>query len=323
MPLSRSTFLRATAALSITSPAAAQSTPVINRIRIATLNAPDMKAVAEWYVKWFDYVVTDQGAVDAALAQSWGARKMAGKPFTVLSSKGSPDVYIRIVQGDPAPAFNPRTTYGWGSLEFIVSDLEAVYKKLKAGGIGIFREPASLGGLFASIHAMQIYGPMNMSHNLAVDTGDPAKSNLPVAKSLVDRTFLIGVNGPSLKALSDFYVGTFQMTKGPDYDYPIPVLAEALNMPKDHKFALSLVRSAQKGNTIELHDLPAPGGPRAQVPGQLPPGVGVVSFGVKNLDALNVNYLTPPAVHAGKAYAGRRAATLKGAAGELIELIEE
>jgi catechol 2,3-dioxygenase-like lactoylglutathione lyase family enzyme len=315
--------MRATAALAVTTPAVAQSAPLINRIRIATLNVPDMKSVSDWYKTWFDYVVADEGRIDAGLAQSWGAAGMTGKPFTLLSSKGSPDVHIRVVQGDPAPVFNPRTTYGWGSLEFIVSDLDALHKKLKAGGIGIFREPASLGGLFASIHAMQIYGPMNMSHNLAVDTGDPAKSNLPVAKSLADRIFLIGVNGPSLKALSDFYVQTFQMSKGPDYDYPIPVLAEALNMPKDHKFALTLVRSAQKGNTIELHDLPPPGGPRAQVPGQLPPGVGVVSFGVKNLDAVKADYLTPPALRAGKAYNGRRAATMKGAAGELIELIEE
>jgi len=322
MHLSRSTFLRVAAALSIAGPAAAQSTPLINRIRIATLNTPDMKGVSDWYVTWFDYVLADQGVIDAGLAQSWGAPDMAGKPFTLLSSKGSPDVYIRVVQGDPAPAFNPRATFGWGSLEFIVSDLDALYKKLKAGGINIYRDPASLGGIFASIHAMQIFGPMNMTHNLAIDTGDPAKSNLPVAKSLVDRTFLIGLNGPSLKGLSDFYAESFKMTKGPDFEYPNAVLSEAMGLSKDHLFKLGLVRSGQKGNTLELHDLPE-GTPRPQVSGQLPPGVGMVSMGVKSLDGLTRPTLTKPAVYAGKAYAGRRSATLKGAAGELIELIEE
>lgn len=301
----------------------AQAEPAIQRIRIATINTPDMNGVADWYVKWFGYKTAEAGKIDAKLAAGWDAPGMAGKPYTLLSSDGSPDVFLRIVQGDVAPKFNPRATYGWGSLEFIVDDLDAQYKKMKAGGVNIFRDPASLGGIFASIHAMQLYGPMDITHNMTVETGDREKSNLPVARSQVDRMFLVGLNGPSLAAIRDFYADNFGMTKGPQYDYPIAVLAEALNLPKDHLFTLTLVRSAQKGNTIELHDLPPPGGARPLVEGQLPPGVGVVSFGVRNLDALNVKFVAPPAVYTGKAYAGRRSAALKGAAGELIELIEE
>lgn len=323
-PVSRPAFLRAAAALAIAAaPAVAQAQPLIRRIRGATLNAPDLEGVAGWYRRWFEYTLNERGTVDAALAESWGAPGMAGKPYALLTSAGSPDVFLRIVQGDPAPPFNPRTTYGWGSLEFIVADLAATYEKFKAGGIGIFREPASLGGQFASIHAMQIYGPMAMTHNMTVDTGDQAASNLPVAKSAVDRMFLVGLNGPSLTALRDFYAATFKMRTYPNYEYPIPVLAEALGLPKDHLFALTLVRGAEKGNTIELHDLPPPGGPRPSVAGQLPPGVGLVSFGVSDLDALALPYLRSPAVRSGAAYKGRRAATLTGAAGELIELIEE
>lgn len=310
------------AALVVGTPGA-RAAPVIERFRAATLNSEDMAGVAQWYIKWFDYRVREQGTLDAGLARSWGVPAMAGRAFMLLSSDGSPDVYLRIVQGDKAPAFNPRTTYGWGSLEFILKDLDLQYRKMKAGGVGIFREPASLGGIFASIHAMQVFGPMNMTHNLTVETAPAETSNLPIARSQVDRMFLVGLNGPDLAALSAFYVQTFAMTKGPDYEYEIPVLAEALNMPKDHKYKLSLVRSAQKGNTIELHDLPKPGGPRPVVPGQLPPGVAMVSFGVKDLNAVTAPYIAAPATRPGQVYAGRRAATLTGAAGELIELIEE
>ncbi|MSO98436.1 MAG: hypothetical protein EXR11_09505 [Rhodospirillaceae bacterium] len=298
-------------------------TPLIKRFRIATLNSPDMAGVADWYKTWFGYNVVETGSVDDSLALSWGTPNMAGKPYTLLSSKGSPDVCLRVVQGDATAKFNPRATYGWGSLEFIVEDLDSLYKKFKAGGVKIFREPGSLGGQFASIHAMQIYGPMEMSHNMTVETGDREKSNLPVAKSEVDRIFLVGLNGPNLEKLRDFYASTFKMSTFPNYTYPIPTLAQALNLPADHLFSLTLVRSAQKGNTLELHDLPSPGGPRPQVTGQLPPGVGLVSFGVANLDDLPLAYLNAPAVYSGAAYAGKRAATLKGAAGEMIELIEE
>lgn len=324
--LSRAAFVKSAAATALigVAPNLAQAAdaPMINRIRVATLNSPDMKSVADWYVKWFEYRVTETGKVDAALAQSWGTPKMAGAPFTLLASTGSPDVFLRVIQGSPAPAFNPRGTFGWGSLEFIVADLDGLYKKFKSGGIGIFREPASLGGIFASIHAMQIFGPMNMTHNLSVETGNAATSNLPIAKSTVDRMFLVGLNGPSLKDLSGFYSNVFKMTKGADFEYPNPVLSEAMGLAKDHLFKLGLVRSAQKGNTIELHDLPN-GAPRPQLEGELPPGVGMISFGVADLNALKLPYLGASAVRSSAAYKGRRAATLKGPAGELIELIEE
>jgi catechol 2,3-dioxygenase-like lactoylglutathione lyase family enzyme len=241
LKLSRTAFLKLTAALGATTalsacsepaPAPAEpkpAEPLLQRFRIATINTPNLQEVADWYTTWFDYQVRETGTVPAALATSWGTPAMADKPFTLLSSTGSPDVYIRVVQGDPVTEpVNPRTTFGWGSLEIIVQDLQAQYEKMKAGGVEIFREPASLGGIFESIHAMQLYGPMSITHNLTVETAPPEKSNLPVANSQVDRIFLVGLNGPKLDALSDFYVQNFNMSKGPDYDYPIPVLAEAL-----------------------------------------------------------------------------------------------
>ena len=298
------------------------NTPLIKRFRIATINTPDLPSTLEWYAKWFDFYTHQNDKVSDALAYSWGAPGMAGKRFSLISSVGSPDVFLRLVEGDKTAPFNPRTTYGWGSLEFIVDDLDKQYKLMKAGGVNIFREPASLGGIFASIHAMQLMGPMDITHNLTVEKGDRAKSNLPVAKSQVDRMFLIGANGPDLNALRDFYVKTFNMTKGPDYDYPVPVMADALKLPRDHLFKLTLVRSAEKGNTIELHDLPKPGGPRPVIQGQLPPGVAMVSFEVADLNVIAAHFLNSPEVQEGVAYGGKRSVTLKGAAGELIELIE-
>jgi hypothetical protein len=326
--MKRETFLKAAAAMATvaaTSPtrSSAQDAPLLRRYRVATLNAPEMSFVVDWYIKWFEYKVVETGRLSANLAAAWGAPDMSGRAYTLMTSQGSPNAYLRLVQGSPTPAFDPRSTFGWGSLEFIVQDLEELHRRFKNGGPTIFREPGSLGGAFASIHAMQIFGPMNLNHNLAIDKGDPAQSNLPVARSLVDRIFLIGVNGPNLDELQAFYASTFRMRTFPKYTYPIPTLAKALNLPDEHLFSLTLVRGAEKGTTVEMHDLPPPGGPRPQVAGQLPPGVGVVSFAVANLDELALPYIRPPAAYPGAAYAGRRAATLKGPAGELIELIEE
>jgi catechol 2,3-dioxygenase-like lactoylglutathione lyase family enzyme len=326
--MNRETFLKsaaAMAAMSVTSavPTHAQETPLLKRYRVATLNTSELKPTVDWYVRWFDYKVAETGRLSANLAAAWNAPDMSGRAYTLLTSQGSPDTFLRIVEGSPAPAFDPRATFGWSSLEFIVQDLDELYRRFQAGSIRIFRQPASLGGAFANIHAMQIYGPMDLSHNLAIDKGDPTASNLPLAKSLVDRVFLIGINGPNLDALQSYYATTFRMRPFPKYTYPIPTLASALNLPADHLFSLTLVRGAEKGTTVEMHDLPPPGGPRPQFKGQLPPGVGLVSFAVANLDDLKLPYIRPPTAYPGLAYNGRRAATLKGPAGELIELIEE
>ena len=92
--LSRAAFVKSAAATALmgVAPSLAQTgdAPMINRIRIATLNSPDMKSVADWYVKWFEYRVTETGKVDAALAQSWGTPKMAGAPFTLLAADCMP-----------------------------------------------------------------------------------------------------------------------------------------------------------------------------------------------------------------------------------------
>jgi hypothetical protein len=54
----------------------------------------------------------------------------------------------------------------------------------------------------------------------------------------------------------------------------------------------------------------------------LPPGIVSTTFAVADLDALKVDWIAPPTRHEGLAYQGKRAGTLRGPAGELIELIE-
>jgi hypothetical protein len=54
----------------------------------------------------------------------------------------------------------------------------------------------------------------------------------------------------------------------------------------------------------------------------LPPGIVSTTFAVADLDALKVDWIAPPTRYAGLAYQGKRAGTLRGPAGELIELIE-
>ncbi|MDX2224452.1 MAG: VOC family protein [Rhodospirillaceae bacterium] len=298
-------------------------TPLINRIRYATLAAPDVDAAAAWYTRFLGYRIIDVGKVDTDLAASWGAPKTAGRTYTVMVSPANRDVGVRVVAADPVPGADADTTFGWGGLEIIVQDTYKVHEAMKAGGVEIVRAPASLGAPFASIHAMQVKGPIGEIIALTTETGDPATSNLPVPQAPIDRIFLVGVSGPRIDALRDFYLTTFKMRPGPVFDGPSPRRAKALGLPATEVFPMTLVRSAERGNTIELHALPAPAKARPRADGQLPPGVAIVSFGVASLDIAGVAYLTPPASRPKAGYGGARAATFIGPAGELIEFIEE
>lgn len=86
---------------------------------------------------------------------------------------------------------------------------------------------------------------------------------------------------------------------------------------------LTTIRLGQRGNLLELDGYPPTAGARPQARGLLPPGIALVSVAVRKLDALKLDYLTPPKLRPGALYRGARSATVRGPAGELLEMIEE
>lgn len=297
--------------------------PLIGRIRMATLATSTPDKTVAWYQRWLGYRLVESGRIDRALAASWNAPKTEGRTFTLLAPAGAGDVFVRVAAIDPVPDFKADTTFGWSSLEIIVDNLDKLAAEMKAGGADIVREKAALDPPFASIHAMQVHGTAEEIVNLSSETGDRAKSNLPMPRAQVDRIFLLGMAGPDVDALRSYWVETFRMRPFARYDLPIPIVSKALGLPMETIYPSTLVRAAERGNTVELHAFPPPAKARPRPPGQLPPGVAIASFAVKSLDGLGVRFVAPPAARPGAAYGGKRAATTVGPAGELIELIEE
>ena len=294
-------------------------TPLIRRIRMATVGAPDVATLVEWYTTWLGYQVAEDGLVSPNVAASWGAPAMTGRRYVSLAPEGGGDVYIRAVEIDPVPEYRPMTTFGWNAIEIIIDDLEALNERMIESPFEIIGEPHSLGGGFASIHAMQVVGPAQEVLYLTTETGDREKSTLPIPRSFVDRPFIMILAGPDIDALENFYVEKFGMGAIPHFQSSITMISEALGLPDDHVFELGLLRGGERGNNIELDTYPAEAGPRIATEGQLPPGIAMTSFAVPNLDAIDIDFIQPPSA----LYGPRRAATFAGPAGELTELIED
>lgn len=293
--------------------------PLITRIKSATIGAPDIGKVEELYTKWLDYKVKERGTVTEAVAKSWGAPKMAGRPFITMHSAGTDDVYIRAMQIDPVPGYKAMTTWGWNSIEIIVEDPDKVYEKLKASPFRHVGGPAFLSGGNSTIRAVQFVGPAEETIYLTAETGDRSKSGLPIPKSFIDRPFIMVLAGPDAQALSKFYTETFLMGGYPPRATPIGLIAAAQGLPADHQFQLGLARAKERGNNIEIDGYPPSSKARPRNDGQLPPGVAMTTFSVNNLDGLKVKFITEPV----KLSNDRRVATFIGPAGELTELIEE
>jgi hypothetical protein len=294
-------------------------TPLITRIKMATVAASDVAQIEKLYNEWLDYKTIEKGKISEAMANSWGTPKMAGRPFVTMNSKGSPDVYILAVQIDAVKDYKAMTTHGWNAIEILVEDPDKVYERLSKSPFVHVGGPKNLNPPYATIRATQFKGPAEEILYFTAEQGDLTKSPLPAAKSFIDRPFIMVLAGADADSMVKFYMENFLLRGGPPNPTTIDIIAKAQGLPADQKFMLGLVRMAEKGNNIEVDGYPPSAKARPRTDGQLPPGVAMTSFNVNSLDGLKVKFIQPPA----KLYGPKRSATFIGPAGELTELIEE
>jgi catechol 2,3-dioxygenase-like lactoylglutathione lyase family enzyme len=304
---------------------AAAPQPQLLRIRMATFSAADLDAVERDYGRWLGYKVRERGVVSMELAGSWGAPRATGRAYLLMSSDAAPDVFIRAVQASPAALalpYRPLTTFGWNGIELIVDDPDGLHAKLKDSPFRVIGEPAPLGA-YPSIRAFQVVGPSGEVLYLTAETGDRSRSLLPLPNGEVGRIFIMVVAGPDIEALLDFYTTPFGLTRNKPRSVPVGVVIRAQSLAPGTGLPLTTTRLAQHGNLIEFDGYSPNAGPRPMPEGDLPLGIVSTSFAVRKLDELKLNSLAPPKRLPGLAYGGNHAASVRGPAGEWVELIEE
>lgn len=309
--------------VSISGDARAQdNAPLLIRYRGATVGVPNLATFEEWYVQWLGLAVRERGNVSDAVAASWGTPKTAGRPYLLLSPDANPDVFIRAVEIDQVPGYKAMATWGWNAIEIIVQDIPALHAKLKKSPFTFIGEPAPLGR-YPTIIAMQVKGPADEVLYLTCETGDHAKSPLPIAKSLVDRIFIMVGGGPDIVKMQGWYADHFNMKRNAINDATTDIVRKAQGKTMKDPLPTTLLYLKNHGNIMQLDGYTDTSTARPHAEGQLPPGVAMTSFAVAGLGALKVKFQSAPARLDGIAYAGRRAATAIGAATEWVELIEE
>ncbi len=281
---------------------------------------PDLDAaIADYHdVLGLDLVAT--GPLDADLAAAWDAPGSAGARMAVLRPRSGAPCALRLVEQPDCPAFVPTTTFGWAAFELTVQDVFGWPDRLAGSGFAIQGLPRELEGM-AYFVPMQVLGRGREMVYLNEVRADMPNCDLPRAGSPVDHLFIAILAAPDRPATVQWYEQRLALQGADTFTLSYKMINQAFALPDSHRTELTMVQEGRM-TIFEVDGYPSQATPRPRLDGMLPPGNALVSIAVKSLDALAVDWLTPPAPRAGFPYDGRRAATLRGPAGELLECIE-
>lgn len=293
---------------------------------MTTTTAPNLDSLEAAYTGWLDYSVVERGAIDPSLAQSWQAPAAAGSRYCVMTSSNEPDLFIRAIEAPAPSGYRALTTFGWSAFEIIVDDVHQLSNRLENSPFQLLAPPEPLR-FMPSIIAMQVTGPGSECLYFTMESGDRDASILPKPRAFIGRTFIVVAGGPDFPSSLRWYVDNFDLRERPVRDCKVPIVQVAQGLNSEHAIPLSAIGLAEHGNLLELDGYPTGdgfvAGPRPRTPGHLPPGNAIVAFGVASLDPFVALATQAPTTRHGAGYGGRRACTIIGPSGELIELIED
>ena len=290
------------------------------RIKIGTVNTPDLAASVADYERWLGYQTVHQATLDDAFAAHLQAPAMAGRPFALLAPASGAPVYVRLVEGSPVADYVPLRSFGWASLEMTVRDCDGLADKLRQSPFKIIGEPAYLD-FSDAIYPMQVTGRAGEVIYLNQVNRSLPDFDLPIAQSEVDHIFITILATADMQAGVDYYRTAFGWQQGNTYDVPYSVINNAFGLDAQTPHKLSMNCVGRMVNN-EVDQYPEHTAERPVIAGELPPGVAMISYIADRLDPSLGHALAPPTTFRMPPYDGRRTAMYRGTAGELVELIE-
>jgi catechol 2,3-dioxygenase-like lactoylglutathione lyase family enzyme len=284
------------------------------------VTTPDLDAALTDYQGRLGLMLVERTTLSADLAASWGCSESAGAAMATLAPTSGAPCHFRLVE-QPTPAdFRPTRTYGWAAYELSVQDVYGWPDKLAGSGFDIVGPPKEIAGLPYFV-PMQVTGRGREMLYLNEVREDTPSSDLPKAACPVDKIFIVILATPDIGATVDWYRRMLSLDEGGTYTIEYTMLNKAFALPDGTQHTLTMVQAGRLP-IAEVDHYPAEATPRAHPPETLPPGNALVTLAVRSLDTLSLDWITPPVVRDGPLYAGRRAATTRGPAGELLELVE-
>jgi catechol 2,3-dioxygenase-like lactoylglutathione lyase family enzyme len=291
----------------------------VNLLRGATLTVTDPEATAARYAQWLDYSVVEQGVIDTDLAAGWGAPASAGRPFIVCRPASGQDVFLRFIHGDLPADYRPLRTFGWAALEICVADTLAVAERMARSPFEIIGPPRELDGM-PEIFPMQVRGPDDEIVYLTQIRGQQPGNRLPVAQSLIDRLFILVLACSDLATTRRWFAEDLKLDVGPEIALRYTMISKAFGLDMETKHVIATA-GHDIDTFLEFDQYPQGATPRTCRPGELPPGIALVTLEHPDIDAVATEGLSPLKARDGAFYGGRRQKTVCAPDGTLVELV--
>jgi catechol 2,3-dioxygenase-like lactoylglutathione lyase family enzyme len=265
----------------------------VKLLRAATLTVANLARSEALYRDWLYYDSVEEGVISADLAASWGTPASVGKPYVVMQPKSGAEIYLRFVEDDAHPDYQPLKTYGWAAIEICVEDVLKVNERM-------------------------LESPFKIRSDLEA-------YDLPRATSLIDRQFIHVCAVSDLTGTLNWCQDKLGLSFGRDMAIVYTMLANAFGVPYENKFTIATL-THERDVFYEFDQLPPAASARPAWKGRLPQGVAISTIIVPDFEervAAHSNWLiAPPAKRDGPIYKGKRAATMRGPDGILFELVE-
>ena len=292
------------------------------RLAAATVLSSNLTRTEKLYASCFGYEAVDRGEISGNLAGSWATPGMKNCNYVLMTPRPNDTYALRIVEAEPAGAFAPLTTYGWGALELAVKDVVAVHETVREHPEFTVIGPPRDITFGAPVRPMQCVGPSREVFFLTEVLEETSADSPERASTPVDQLFIAILAAPDRDRAVRHYVDRIDLEAGQTFDMEYRTLNAAFGLPQGTHQSFTMVNSAA-GPILQIDQYPANASKRPVRPGMLPPGIGMISLIVPNLDDVSAEFLAPPRALREAPYDGRRTATTIGSAGEYIELIEQ
>jgi catechol 2,3-dioxygenase-like lactoylglutathione lyase family enzyme len=284
------------------------------------ITTPNLAEALADYQGVLGLTLVEEGVLPADLAASWGCPTSSGAPYALLQPASGAPCFIRLVEAPLPDDFKPTTSYGWAAYELTVQDVFGWPDRLQGSGFDIVGPPKQIASLPYFV-PMQVLGRGREMIYLNEVLDDTPTSDLPKAGSLTDYIFICILAAKDREASLAWYQRALGLDISSSYTIPYSMINNAFGLPSDYQTTITMVQK-DRLPIIEVDDYPAETGERAGPKDALPSANALVSLAVGKLDDVQAEFITPPVRRDGPMYQGRRTATVRGLAGELIELIE-
>lgn len=289
-------------------------------LKCATHVVKDVAAARDRYVEWMSYKVVEEGTVSADLAASWIAPATAGRAFCVLQPASGAQTFLRFVEGDVVPDYQPIRTYGWAAIELCVTDVEAVNVRMLESPFDVIGPPKALDG-FATVKPMQVRGDDLETVYLTEILADGRAAGLPTPQSLIDRPFILVLACPDLRKSTQWVKDVLGLETIEPVAIRYSMISLAFGLDPDSKH--ELITAKWNGEVfLELDQYPEGATERPRHPGALPPGVAITTMAHPDMARLDGHWASEPVVRDGPLYGGRKVGMLLTPEGALLEVID-